>query len=35
MATTAAPGAAVHALRRAMGLGDLVLFSIVAVLNLR
>jgi len=35
MATTAAPGAAVHALPRAMGLGDLVLFNIVAVLSLR
>jgi hypothetical protein len=31
MATTAAPGTAVHALPRAMGLRDLVLFNIVAV----
>jgi glutamate:GABA antiporter len=35
MATTAAPGAAVHVLPRAMGLGDLVLFNIVAVASLR
>jgi amino acid transporter len=35
MATTAAPSDAVHALPRAMGLRDLVLFNIVAVLSLR
>jgi amino acid transporter len=35
MSATAAPTAAVHALPRAMGLRDLVLFNIVAVLSLR
>jgi glutamate:GABA antiporter len=35
MSATAAPNAAVHALPRAMGLRDLVLFNIVAVLSLR
>ena len=33
--TTAAPDAVIHALPRAMGLRDLVLFNIVAILSLR